>query len=78
MLLLRMLRFTVVTPGAVVSWLPWLVVRSWGARIRWIVAGERQLVGVIQILVGLAIRATCAASRAPVPRGIAPPPAAPS
>lgn len=30
MLRLKMLRFTVVTPGAVVGWLPRLVVRSWG------------------------------------------------
>ena len=58
MLLLRMLRFTVVTPGAVVGWLPWLVVRSWGARSAWIVVGERQLVGVLPMLVGLAICAT--------------------
>ena len=78
MLRLKMLRFTVVTPGAVVGWLPWLIVRSWGARIPWIVVGERQLVGVIPILVGLAIDATCAAYRARVSRWITPPTATPS
>ena len=78
MLVLRMRRFTVVTPGAVVGWLPRLVVRSWGALIPWIVAGERQLVGVIPILVGLAIYATFASHRARFSCCITPPTASPS
>ena len=78
MLILRTRLFTVVTPGAVVGWLPRLVVRSWGARTPWIVVGERQLVGVIPSLVGRAICATCAADRARVPRWITPPTATPS
>lgn len=78
MLILRTRLFTVVTPGAVVGWLPRLVVRSWGALIPWIVAGERQLVGVIQILVDLAIDATFASYHARVSRWITPPTATPS
>ena len=78
MLILRMRLFTVVMPGVVVGWLPWLVVRSWGALIQWIVAGERQLVGVIPILVGRAIDATFASHRARVSRWITPPTASPS
>ena len=78
MLILRTRLFTVVTPGAVVGWLPTLVVRSSGALIPWIVAGERQLVGVIPILVGRAICASCAAYHARVSRWITPPTASPS
>lgn len=59
-LVLKTLLFTLVMPGTVVGWLPWMLAFD-GPRFRWIMEGERHLLGVIPMAIGLMLYLWCAA-----------------
>jgi protein-S-isoprenylcysteine O-methyltransferase Ste14 len=54
-LTLKTVLFTVVMPGTVVGWLPWMVITSGGTPLAWYTVGERHLLGFIPLLLGLAL-----------------------
>ena len=60
MLVMRTVLFTLLAPGSVAGLVPWLIATEPGPRIAWLLVGERHLLGLLPMALGVALYLACA------------------
>ncbi len=56
----RTVLFTLLVPGSVAGLVPWLIATAPGPRSVWLLVGERHLVGLLPMALGVALYLACA------------------